>query len=112
MLLDDDLLGVAMSPPFVPTAIAMLAEFRARSEMMIAMLDHDGFGACNRRRGDGDSAESRNYITKRLHVVPPHMNDDKTSQHWVRAVECRAGGISRRARHSSASSRSANNPKR
>ena len=62
MLDDHHSVGVAMAPAFVPAVIAMLtpavitmlAEFGARAEMvMVAALDHDGFGAGNRRRRDG-----------------------------------------------------------
>src|SRR5881392_590245 len=81
MLLDDHrLVDVTMAPAFVPPAIAMLtefctrteamvAEFGARTEMTIMLLDHDGFSACNRRRGNSERAESCNNVAKPLHVI-------------------------------------------
>ena len=46
---------------------AMLAEFGARTEVMF--LDHDGFSACNRRRGNSDRPDGCNNVAKPLHVI-------------------------------------------
>jgi hypothetical protein len=37
--------------------------------MHAAVLDHDGFSTCNRRRRNGDGGECGNNISKLLHSV-------------------------------------------
>src|SRR5512140_1716637 len=66
---DHDPVGMAMAPAFVPAVIAMFAEFGAGAVVMVAVPDHEGFGACNRRRGNGDRAKGCNDVTRLLHVV-------------------------------------------
>ena len=76
MLDDHDLVGVAMTPAFVESAIAMFAEFGARAEimMMATALDHHRFSAGNRRRGDRDRAKRGQNASKLLHCCPPRLS--------------------------------------
>src|SRR5690349_12514839 len=71
--------GVAIPPAAMPSMIAMLAKFGARAiAMMIAALDHDGLGTCNRRRRDGDRAKSCENVSKLLHVILSQLSEEKT----------------------------------
>src|SRR5258705_13444722 len=75
-LLDDhDLVGAMMAP----ATVTMLAELGARPEVMaivkvmtIAALDHDGLGACNRWRRDGNRAQGSKNVSKLLHCALLH----------------------------------------
>jgi hypothetical protein len=67
---------VAMAPAFVPAAIAMVAEFGTRAEMMMvaAALDHDVLGTCNRGRRNSDRTKGSDNVSKLLHIRSPPMS--------------------------------------
>jgi hypothetical protein len=70
MLNDDNPVGVAMVPDFVPAAVAMSAEFGPRAEVtMIAVPDHDVLSTCNRWCRDSDRAKRGKNVSKLPHVV-------------------------------------------
>src|SRR6266700_4128080 len=83
----DDHDPVAMMPPtLMPATVAMLAEVAMLAvfgtgavAVMVAMLDHDGLGAGNRRRRNRHRTERGDDISKLLHVVLLHFTKDQTS---------------------------------
>jgi hypothetical protein len=68
---DHHSVGVAMTPAFVPAVIAMFAELGACAIalMMVAVPDHDGFSAGDRRCCDSNRAKRCNNVSKLLHTV-------------------------------------------
>jgi hypothetical protein len=58
--------------------IAMHAVFRAGATPIVVMatLDHDGLGACDRRRCDSNGADSCDEITNLPHVVLLTLSGD------------------------------------
>jgi len=70
-LLDDHhLVGAMMAPASVQAEVPMFAELSARTHlvMMGTALDHDGLGAGNRWRCDGNRAKGGKNVSKLLHV--------------------------------------------
>jgi hypothetical protein len=53
----------------VPTVVAMHFGTRAETAMMVAVPDHNGLGAGNRRGCDGNGGQCGNHISKLLHSV-------------------------------------------
>jgi len=72
MLDDHHPVVVAPAVIAIPTVIMVPA--------MITMLDHDGLGTGNRRRRDGNGAKGGDNVSKLLHVCPPPLSKDQTSQ--------------------------------
>ena len=71
--------GVVIPPAAMPSMIAMLAEIGARTKAIVmAALDDDGLGICNRRRRDGDRAKSCENVSKLLHVILSQLSEEKT----------------------------------
>jgi hypothetical protein len=67
--LDHDTIMVMVTPARMP--IAMYAVFRAGAIpiVMVATLDHDGLGACDRRRRNSNGTDSRDEIANLPHDV-------------------------------------------
>jgi hypothetical protein len=71
-VLDDHYLVVMA----VPAVVAMSAEFGARAvAMVIAVSDHNGLGAGDRRRRNSDHPKGGNDVSKLLHVVSSICED-------------------------------------
>jgi hypothetical protein len=82
---------VTMTPSAMIAAVAMATPFGARAvaTMMIAVitatLDHDGLGACDRRRRDDERTKCGDNKSKLLHSSPPQLIEDRTSQRGERS---------------------------
>src|SRR5262245_6900644 len=68
-----------MPPAPVPPVVAMLAKLGMGTAPVIAMLDHDGIGARNRRRRNRDRSDRRDDITRLPHAVLLTLGQHKTS---------------------------------
>lgn len=62
---DHHLVVVAPAMIAVPSVVAMMPA-------VIAMLDHNGLGARNRRRGDGNRAKRGDNVSKFSHFILLH----------------------------------------
>src|SRR6185312_239085 len=92
MLLDDhDLVAMTMMPSAMVAAVAVTSVFGTRAiavvmmTMVTATLDHDGLGACNRRRRDDERTKCGDNKSQLLHSSPPQLIEDRTSHRGERS---------------------------